>query len=138
MRLEPWNERQLVSVDGNPLQVYGQASMDIILDGTKYQSQTVVVSPLTTSAILGLDFMKTHDVSINLGRAEMRIGQKRPIRIGVEPSVRNSVCLVDSVVLPPLSECVVMAYACDASVRGPCVVNDGGSPCCVARALVQP
>ena len=39
--LEPWSERQLVSVDGIPLQVYGQVCVDIVLDGTNYQSGIV-------------------------------------------------------------------------------------------------
>ena len=136
--LEPWSERQLVSVDGTPLQVHGQACVDIVLDGTNYQSGIVVVSPLTTNAILGLDFMRAHEVSIDLGRAEMRIGQKRPLKIGVERSMGNAVCLVDSIVLPPLSERVVIAYVCGAELKGPCLVDDSGSPCCVARALVEP
>ena len=130
--LEPWKERQLVGVDGTPLQVYGQACVEIVLDGTNYPSAIVVVGPLTTNAILGLDFMRAHKVSIDLGRAEMRIGQKRP---GVE---RSMGCLVDSIVLRLLSEQVVIAYVCGAELKGPCLVDNSGLSCCVARTLVEP
>ena len=55
----------------------------------------MVVSQLTTNAILGLDFIRAHGVNIDLGRAEMRIGLKRPLKIGVERSMGNAVCLVE-------------------------------------------
>ena len=48
VNLEPYREQQLVSVDGTPLQVYGHASMDLLLNGSKYEAGIVVVSPLTT------------------------------------------------------------------------------------------
>ena len=34
--LEPYREQKLVKVDGTPLQVYGHASMDLLLNGNKY------------------------------------------------------------------------------------------------------
>ena len=47
-----------MSVDGSPLHVYGSAPVDLFLAGVPYQADIAVVSPLTTEAILGLDFIK--------------------------------------------------------------------------------
>ena len=72
-----------------------------------------MVSPLSTEAILGLDFMRKHKVTIDLGKAEINIGREDPITIqhNQSPHVLGSACLLDSVRLPPLSEIVVMAYS---------------------------
>ena len=112
--LEPYREQQLVSVDGTPLQVYGHASMDLLLNGNKYETGIVVVSPLTTEAILGLDFMRKHKDTIDLGKAEINIGREDPITIhqhNQSPHILGSVFLLDTVRLPPLSEMVIMAYS---------------------------
>ena len=78
-RLEPWAEQQLESVDGTTLQVYGDAVLDLLIDGTVYQAGVVVVSQLTIEAMLGLDFMRRDNVSIDLGEAKMKIIQEAPI-----------------------------------------------------------
>ena len=111
--LEPYGEQKLVSVDGTPLQVYRHASMDLLLNGNKYEVGIVVVSPLTTEAILGLDLMRKHKVTIDLGKAEINIGREDPITIQTyrSPHVLGRICLIDSVKLPLLSEIVVMAYS---------------------------
>ena len=105
--LEPYGQHQLVSVDGTPLQVYRHASMDLLLNGNKYEAGIVVVSPLITEAILGLDFMRKHKVTIDMGKAEINIGREDPIIIhqpNQSPHVLGSVCLIDSVKLPRLSD----------------------------------
>ncbi len=76
---KPWAEVQLVGVDGSPLTVHGQAKVDLWLYGHRYPTRVVVVSPLTTEAILGLDFLRERKASIDLGRAELRICQQPPI-----------------------------------------------------------
>ena len=58
VRLEPWSEQRLVSVDGSPLDVFGQTEVELDLGRCVFQMTVVVVSPLTTEAILGLDFFK--------------------------------------------------------------------------------
>ena len=55
VRLEPLSEQRLVSVDGSPLDVFGQAEVELDLGRCVVQMMVVVVSPLTTEAILGLD-----------------------------------------------------------------------------------
>ena len=52
-----------------------------MIDGTVYQAGVVVVSQLTIEAMLGLDFMRRDNVSIDLGETKMKIGQEAPISI---------------------------------------------------------
>ena len=66
VKLKPWEERQLVSVDGSPLHVYGSVPVDLSLAGALYQADIVVVSPLNTEAILGLDFLRKHKVTVDM------------------------------------------------------------------------
>ena len=87
--------------------------MDLLLNGNKYEASIVVVSPLITEAILGLDIMRKQKVTIDLGKAEINIGREDPITIhqpNQYPHVLGSIFLMDSVKLPPLSEIVVLAY----------------------------
>lgn len=52
VQLEQWTERQLVSIDGYPLKIYGYAQAGILIEGTVYLATIVVESPLTSRAIL--------------------------------------------------------------------------------------
>ena len=118
--------------------------MDLLLNGNKYEAGIVVMSPLTTEAILGLDFMKKHKVTIDLGKAEINIGREDPITIhqhNQSPHVLGSVCLLDSVRLPPLFEIVVMAFSNKLTQGETHIIEEkpGKSlACSVACALVEP
>ena len=46
-----------------------------------YQADVVVVSPLTTEAILGLDFMQKNEVSLDLGMGKLVVGNRSPVPI---------------------------------------------------------
>ncbi len=52
--VSPWSGERLVGVDGSPLQVFGKAEVGLMLSGREFRAQSLVVSPLTTQAILGL------------------------------------------------------------------------------------
>ena len=65
-----------MSVDGTLMQVYGHASMDLFLNGNKHEAGIVIVSLLTSEAILGLDFMMKHKVTLELRKAETNIGRE--------------------------------------------------------------
>ena len=56
VRLEPWVEQQLVSINGTPSQVYGHAAVDLSIDETVYLAGVVVVSPLTIKSYIGFGF----------------------------------------------------------------------------------
>ena len=141
--LEPNREQQLVSVDSMLLPAYRHASMDLLLNGNKYEASIVVVSPLITEAILGLDIMRKRKVTIDLGKAEINIGREDPIIIhqpNQYPHVLGSVFLMDSVKLPPLPEVVVLAYFYELIQGGTYIIEEkpGKSlACSVACALVE-
>ena len=143
--LRPWAEQQLVSVDGSPLQVYGCASVELQLGGIPYPTDVVVVSPLTTEAILGLDFQKKYGATIDVGRCMMQMGTQATIRMCQSPpscadGVRV-VSLMDSLTIAPCSECIVMASYEGLPGGGLCIVEPKRgkrTPFLVARALVEP
>ena len=56
--LKPWSGATLVSAGGTPLSVHGCARLDLGLGGREFQVEFVVVSPLTSEAILGLTSCK--------------------------------------------------------------------------------
>ena len=55
--LKPWSTLKLVSTGGTPLTIHGSARVELELE-EKFTTEIVVVSPLTTEAILGLDFLQ--------------------------------------------------------------------------------
>ena len=86
---------------------------DLLLNGNKYEAGFVVVSQLTTEAILEFNFMMKYKVTIDMGKAELNIGREDPITIhqpSKSPHVLGSVCLINSLKIHSLFEIVVMAY----------------------------
>ena len=57
-KLEPRNQKSLVGAEGTTLRVYGSACVQWKVDGKEFSHVVAVVDPLTTEAILGLDFLK--------------------------------------------------------------------------------
>ena len=57
-RVESWNQKKLVGAEGTLLHVYGWGSIEIDVQGEKFSHSVVIVDPLTTEAILGLDILK--------------------------------------------------------------------------------
>ena len=117
-KLEPWSEQRLVSVDRSPLDVMGQTKVALHLGKDVFQTMVVVVSPLTTEAILGLDFLKNNRATIDLGAAQLRLGDvNRPLKLdlhgptpaGCRTQPSQSVRAISSLRLPPYSEQLVMA-----------------------------
>ena len=127
VRIQPWAEQKLVSIDGTFLHIYGHAVVDFPIDGTVYQTGAEVGSPPITEEIMSLDFMLKYNVSIDVGRAKFNFGQKVSI-----PSTQFSlsscytgigeVCLEQSLKLPQLSEQVIMAYVDRYQQKGVCIV----------------
>ena len=62
----PWSSISLVSTGGTTLTVRGCATVELELKGKKYSTEIVVVSPLTSEGILGLDFFYQQNAVIDL------------------------------------------------------------------------
>ena len=143
-QLTPWAGQRLVGVDGSPLQVSGQARIELTLMGRQFSTNVLVVSPLTTSAILGLDFLREHKAVIDLGARELFIGEDKATRVPLnKPPHRPEklgVHLIDSVHIPPCSEVLVMACTTGSVNMGTYLLESSGERpgAMVARALVEP
>ena len=144
-KLEPWTEYRLVGVDGSPLQVHGQARVDIELEGEKLSGDVVVVSPLTSEAILGLDFLRRHDAVIKAKEKQLTLGGNECVLPLSEANSLSSssylpIRAVETIEVPPYSEMEVMA-----TVEQPAAgvwllegVAEGRPAALTARALVTP
>ena len=74
--LQPWSMARLVSADGAPLTVHGCARIDLILGPEKFVTEVVVVGPLPSEAILGLDFLIDQQASINLSNKTLHLRER--------------------------------------------------------------
>ena len=54
---QPWNQKRLVGAGGTLLHVYGWVAVEIDVKGEKSSQSVVIVDPLATEAILGLDVL---------------------------------------------------------------------------------
>lgn len=144
LQLSQWAGQRLVGVDGSPLQVFGQAEVELTLVGKQFLSKVLVVSPLTTEAILGLDFLQEHRATIDLGNRKLLIGRDQGTSVPLhKPSQRAAslrVHLVDVVHIPPCSEVLVMAGTTEPIGEGTYLVEGSRDRpgAMVARALVDP
>ena len=71
--LEPWPGATLVSAGGMPLNVHGSVCVNLDLGGREFKAEMVVVSPLTSEAILGIDFLQGQQAVIDLGRRRLHL-----------------------------------------------------------------
>ena len=71
-QLQPWNRKKLVGAGGPFLHVYGWTTIEIDVKGEKFSQSVVIVDPLATEAILGLDVLR-HCV-IDLSREQLITG----------------------------------------------------------------
>ena len=71
--LEPWSGKGLVGEDGSQLTVHGTARVLLELPDRKVPADVVVVTPLISEGILGLDYLQKKGASIDLERGQMRL-----------------------------------------------------------------
>ena len=142
--LSPWSELQLVGVGGTSLSVHGSASVKIELEGKMFTTNVVVVSPLITMAILGLDVLKQNRASIDVESKQLHLAEcSLPLR---EPELQNGrkrkVKAEKTTEIPPRSVIEVMACIDDPVEPGTMWLleetTEKRAPTAVARALVQP
>ena len=72
--LEQWTGQRIVGANGSPLRVHGTTRVNLSLAGEDTSARLLVVSPLNTEAILGMDFLKEHRATIDLGNEELHLG----------------------------------------------------------------
>ena len=143
--LQPWSGATLVSAGGMPLTVHGCACIDFVLGGRKFQTTFVVVSPLTSEAILGIDFLQAQQAAIDLGQKQLHL-RKSGCNISLDiptsvPSCSNiqPVRITSTVELSPRTVTRLPAK-CQTSVGGVWLMEEVmGRPqqVAVARVLVE-
>ena len=152
--LESWNGSVLVGVDGSPLDVLGTCETNISLRGEEFCWEMVVVNNLSSPAILGIDFLKSHQCSINLAEGCVCFPKPQqsdgPSTTQQSDSPRESnasnckslkVTLPESLRIPAMSEMEIMASVQGSGVEGTWVVEGIQSkkvPVLIAHALVVP
>ena len=144
--LKPWSAAKLISAAGAPLTVHGSASIELKLGNEGFITEVLVVSPLTSEAILGLDFLMEHQASIDLPSRTLHL-KERGCNIPLQdPTMLHkatselTVRAIRTVEVPPCSTLQVTGDI-GKGVEGAWLVEEAlgkNLPLAVARALVEP
>ena len=145
-QLGSWTGASLVSAGGTPLTVHGCACLALNLGGKIFPTNFVVVSPLTSEAILGIDFLQAQQAKIDLGEKTVCL-RESGCNIRLDSPVPEKSCplehhvrTVHTVEVPPRSVVETPAYS-DATMEGVWLVEEAmgkHAEVAVARAIVQP
>ena len=104
------SDPQLRTVNGEPLDVFGVANVNIVIDGRQYPQQVTVADIARLQGILGLDFVVTHRCVLYMDKSIMRIDG---VPVSMRPGDRKScahVCASEDVWIEPGEESIVWAY----------------------------
>ena len=91
--LRPWAFVNFISAGGTALTIHGCVTADLELDNKVYSSEVVVVSPLTSEGILGLNFLHEQNAMINLASKTLHMrenGHVMKLHVGDMKEARNS------------------------------------------------
>ena len=145
--LVPSKEQLLVSVDGSPLDILGQTEVMLQIGSKKLSTKVVVVSELTTEAILGIDVLNQYKATIDLSSKKLLLGETKDEQVPLElphqirSNRKQPIAVVEAVRIPPCSE-VIVEGTVDEEVNQQTWLVEGAtsrrSPVAVARALVEP
>lgn len=144
--LRPWSAGKLVSAGGTPLTIHGCANIELKLGTEKFSTDVVVVSPLTSEAIIGLDFLMEQQASIDLTSKTLHLRERGcdlPLRDPVvlhETTAEVPVRAAMTVEIPPRSMRQVTGDTVE-TVKGTWLLQeatDKNLPFAVASALVEP
>ena len=118
--MKPWSNPRLVGVDGSPLPVLGCAQVEIDLAGEKLPMDVVVVSTLTTEAILGIDFLHKYRANIDLGEKKLSLGDRGcilPLVEANQPKQNANPCVraLETIQIPPWNSGEASTCSCGTS-----------------------
>ena len=98
------SDSQLRTVNGEPLDVFGVADVNIVIDVCQYPQQVTVAGMAGLQGILGLDFVVTHKCVLYMDKTIMRIYR---VPVSMRPGDRKScahVCAGEDVWIEPGEE----------------------------------
>lgn len=140
--------RKLVGVQGEPLELYGSACVEIQLANEEFPIEVMVAETPTADLILGRDFLRNQGCTIEMGEANDTLHVKsRDLRLPISKGQPSSVSpilkvtLQEAIKVPPSSEMEVMGSISEAATQKTWVVQgepNGRSAVMIAHALVQP
>ena len=148
-QLAPLNLKcNLVDAQGSPLKLDGLAEVELQLGSQRFTVGVLVAETLTTDLILGRDFLKQHECSVELGEEDLlRLNQEGvtlPLGSSKQwpPVASVSVVANETLCIPPLSEMEIMARVpavakAQTWLVEPCLSEDR-TAVVVARAMVTP
>ena len=142
--LKPRSTLKLVSAGGVPLTIHGCARVELELEEEKFATEIVVVSPLTTEAILGLDFLSQQGASIDLVDKKLHLAEcSLSLREPESATVgTRRVRAEKTTEIPPCSMMEVIGCLDEPVEPGTAWLleetTEKRAPTAVARALVQP
>ena len=143
-QLKDWSQLRLVGADGSPLTIHGSARVSVELEGELRQMDVVVVSPLTTEAILGLDFLTENGAQIDLASRTLQFSDGPTVSLHELSSTLSSqkvkVRVEKTTRIPPRSELEIMACLDEKVGHGTWLLeqlSDKMIPAVVARALIR-
>ena len=142
--LKPRSTLKLVSAGGVPLTIHGCARVELELEEEKFATEIVVVSPLTTEAILGLDFLSQQGASIDLVDKKLHLAEcSLSLREPESATVGTKRVRAEKTTeIPPCSMMEVIGCLDEPVEPGTAWLleetTEKRAPTAVARALVQP
>ena len=127
--LQPAYKKKLVGVDGTPLWVLGQGWVDLDIGGKIYLLEIIVVSSLTSPAILGLDFLQEYAASVDFRQKVLLLAhQGGAVKLSstMEPVGRHpiSAAATADVVIPLRSEMEITANVSTRLGKGEWLVEE--------------
>ena len=142
-------QHNLVGAQGTPLIVLGAGKVELQLGGQVYPADVIVAETLTTDLILGRDFFKQHQCSVELGKKDLLHLTKAGVTLSLGSDTTQEVASMSIVAeqtlcIPPLSELEIMAqvpkadFDADTTWLVESKPPDGGTAVAVARAVVSP
>ncbi|MES9880251.1 MAG: RNase H-like domain-containing protein [Sedimenticola sp.] len=105
--VEPFQET-IVSANGQPLQIHGQATMGIEVGGKIFKHTVIVCKDLAHWCLLGTDFMRDHGVMIDFQKQHMIIeSTTAKLQIGTGAASVCRVSVRETVVVPGGHEMII-------------------------------
>ena len=120
--LEPCPTLKIIGAGGEPLTVHGRAHLTFELGPVSFPVEAIVVHPLTSPAILGLDFLLQQQATIDLPNQTLHLKERgcdialqQPALLGDGPR-EFPVQVAATVEVPPRSALLVKGTAAGAGV----------------------
>ena len=114
----------IAAVDGSPLKVRGKIELEIKLGKRLFSHEVLVVSDVTSGAILGLDFLQKYDGIFDIAKKRIRLaGRYYNLVAACERAGCCRVMMSEGIVIPPRTEVIVRAKVKSSKSFGSAVVE---------------